>query len=411
MPGSIRAVRRVLDPIRGRGRIPLSKARTPGHPEFRTTRQPSLSKLEEQIADAIVDVVDSISHQTLLNAIETGDVDEYAREVLDTLAQRSTAIETALMEAYVASGDAAAIEIGNELAREYRQVGKQIAKADAPLPSQVALRFRFDRTDPRAIDWVRRESAAMITNMVRSEREAIRAIIDASFSAQETVRQTGSGIYRHLLTVNPSAGAREFADVLGSNLNGLTRRYEQAVVNRVTALADDLADRGISGTKALQEMRKEGDKYANKLRRSRSRTIARTERMRAHNQARLLSFQQAVDSGIASAEHSRKQWQTGPFDVCDICTPMQNQDRKVNEPFTLPNGGLVEAPPAHPNCRCTMTMRTDVRLYDPPQSLGTGTLGDPFMSTPGDFSVAGREFASTPLPISPPVFPSESPQE
>jgi hypothetical protein len=397
MPGSVRAIRRALDPIRGRGRVPLSKRRTAGHPEFREAGATTLSQLELDLADALVEVVDSIPHETLLDSVESGEVADYGRDVLNAFSQRSTAIESALMAAFVASGDAAAIEIGNQLARDYRRVGK----AETPSPSEVALRFRFDRTDPRAADWVRRESATMITNMVRSEQESIRAIIDASFSAQQTVQQTGRGIFGQLRTVNPSAGAREFADTLGSNLNGLTRRYETAVINRVTSVADDLASRGITGTKALEQMRKEGDRYATQLRRARSRTIARTERMRAHNQARLLTFQQAVDSGIASAEHSRKQWQTGPFDVCEICVPMQGQERKVAEPFALPSGAQVESPPAHPNCRCTMTMRTDTRLYEPPQNLGTGTLGDPFRTVPRDFSDAGQTFASRPLPTPP----------
>lgn len=409
MPGSVRAIRRTLDPVRGRGRVPLSKRRTPGHPEFRPTDTPTLSRLEERITDSIVDVVDSIPHESLLEAVVSGDVAEYGRVVLDTLAARSDAIERALMDAFVASGDAAAIEIGNDLARAYRRVGKSVTKADAPLPSDVALRFRFDRTDPRAVDWVRRESGAMITNMVRSEQEAIRTIIDASFSAQQTVQQTGSGIFAQLRTVTPSAGAREFADTLGSNLNGLTARYEQAVINRVQSLGDDLAARGVTGTKALDQMRKEGDRYAERLRRARSKTIARTERMRAHNQARLLSFQQAVDSGIASAEYSRKQWKTGPFDVCPVCVAMQGAESKVNEAFTLPNGSQVEAPPAHPNCRCTMTMRTDTRLYDPPQNLGTGTPGDPFRTTPRDFSDAGRRAAAQGLPTPPtPAAPTST---
>jgi len=404
MPGSIRAIRRAADPVKGRGRIPLAKRRTKGHPEFRQTNTPTLSRLEEKLADTITGVVDEISQQSLLEAVETGDVSKYGRIVLETLTAQSEQIEEALLEAVVASGDAAAIELGNILAREYKAVGKQmVRKADTPLPSEVALRFRFDRTDPRATDWIRRESGSLITNMARTEQEAIRTLIGASFEAQQTVQQTGRGIFSHLRTVNPSAGTREFADALGSNLNGLTARYERAVINRVQSLGDDLMARGVTGTKALDQMRREGDKYAERLRRSRSRTIARTERMRAHNQARLLSFQQAVDNGIASAEHSRKQWQTGPFDVCPICVAMQGQESKVNEGFRLPNGGQVDSPPAHPNCRCTMTMRTDTRLYDPPQNLGTGTLGDPFRTAGrGDFSSQGRSLLQPPsIPTAP----------
>jgi hypothetical protein len=243
--------------------------------------------------------------------------------------------------------------------------------------------------------------------MVRSEQEAIRQIVTGALADNRSWQQTGRGIFAQLNSVSPSAGVREFADTLGSNLNGLTQRYEQAVINRVTSVADDLASRGITGTKALDQMRKEGDKYATKLRRARSRTIARTERMRAHNQARLLSFEQAIDSGLASREHSRKQWQTGPFDVCKICVPMQGVQAKVSDAFTLPNGAMVMSPPAHPNCRCNMTMVTDVRLYDPPQTLGTGQPGDPFRIGQRQFSEQGRQLAGRPVTDVPmPTVPS-----
>lgn len=405
MPGSIRAIRHAVDPIRGRGRVPLSK-RSKGHPEFRPTNDPSISAQERRIADALTQAVAQIRRETVLEAVLTNDVAGYGQLVLSALSEQSEAIQAALFEAFATSGEVAAIEIGTDLARAYRQVNK----AGAPLPSEVALRFRFDRTDPRALEWVRRESSTLITNMVRSEQEAIREIVAASFTQNRSWQQTGRGIFAQLNTVSPSAGVREFADSLGSNLNGLTQRYERAVINRVTAVADDLTSRGITGTKALETMRKEGDKYAEKLRRARSRTIARTERMRAHNEARLLSFQQAIDSGLASVDHSRKQWQTGPFDVCPTCVPMQSVQAKVADPFILPNGNMVMSPPAHPNCRCNMTMVTDTRLYQPPQNLGTGLPGDPFRTTPRGFSQTGQELGRRPLSGTPmPVVPTEPP--
>jgi len=403
MPGSIRAIRRGIDPIRGRGRVPLSK-RSKGHPEFRPTNDVSMSTQERRIAHSITRVIESIPRETVLEGVVSGDIASYGQRVLQALTERSNEIQQVLFDSLVQSGEVAAIEIGRDLSQAYRQ----IKKADAPLPSEVALRFRFNSTDPRAVEWARRETGALITNMVQSEQEAIRQIVTGSLADNRSWQQTGRGIFAQLNTVTPSAGVREFADTLGSNLNGLTQRYEQAVINRVTSVADDLASRGITGTKALETMRKEGDKYATKLRRARSRTIARTERMRAHNQARLLSFQQAIDSGLASADHSRKQWQTGPFDVCNICVPMQGVQAKVADAFTLPNGAQVVSPPAHPNCRCNMTMVTDVRLYDPPQALGTGEPGDPFRIGQRQFSQRGQELANEPLVNVPrPAVPSQ----
>jgi predicted ABC-type ATPase len=44
-----------------------------------------------------------------------------------------------------------------------------------------------------------------------------------------------------------------------------------------------------------------------------------------------------------------------------------------------------------------MTMRTDTRLYTPPENLGAGTPGDPFRTTPRDFTQTGRTLAGRPV--------------
>lgn len=404
MPGRVRVAIHNSDPVRKRGRIPLSKRRSKGKPQFRPAGLKTVSALEEKIADSIVDALMSVPHQMLLEAVENASADDYGLAVLSRLSEASEDIEEALMEAFVASGETSALEVARQLATEYRRVGK----ADAPLPSEVAMRFKFDRTDPRAIRWVKAEAGQLITNMTNESRLLIRNIVQGSFESQQNWMQNGKGIFNQLATVTASPSAKQFAETLGSNLNGLTTRYERAVMNRVSSLADDFAARGITGTKALEAMRKEGDRYSQRLRRARSRTIARTERMRAHNQARLLSYQQAVDSGLASAEHSLKEWQTGPFDVCPICVSTAGQKIKVNEQFTLPSGQKVDCPPAHPNCRCTMTMITDTRLYEPPERLGTGVPGDPFRTTPRGFTQTGQQLSQQPLtgipapPASPP---------
>jgi hypothetical protein len=406
MPGSIRALRRQADPVRGLGRIPLSKARTPGRPQHRTPGTDTLSRQEQQIADTVEAAFNRVPHQTLLDSLERRDTAGYARAVLNALADAQGSIEAALLASFVSSGETSAIDLGRELSRQYRQVGK----AEAPSPSEVALRFRFNATDPRATAWAQAEAGRLITNMATSQQEVFRALVEQSFVESRTMGTTASSIFQQLQTVTPSPTASAFADSIGTNLNGLTTRYERAVMNRVAAVADDLADRGVDGVKALERMRKEGDKYATKLRRARSRTIARTERMMAHNQARLLSYQQAIDSGLMSREHSRKVWSTGPFDVCPICVAMSGTEAKVADAFTLPNGAQVQAPPAHPNCRCTLQTRTDTTLYDPPRALGTGEPGDPFRIGRPGFSAEGERLRGIRLPSAPVPTATPAPQ-
>ena len=397
MPGSIRALRRRADPVRGGGRIPLVKKRTAGRPQFRTAGTDTLSAQEERIADTVEAAFTAVPQQTLLDSLERRDEAGYALAVLNALSDAQGRIQEVLLASFVSSGETSAVDLGRELSRQYRQVGK----ADTPSPSEVALRFRFNATDPRATAWAQAEAGRLITNMAASEREMFRALVEQSFVESRTVGTTASSIFQQLQTVTPTPTARDFGQSIGANLNGLTERYERAVMNRVASVADDLAARGITGEKALERMRKEGDKYATKLRRTRSRTIARTERMMAHNQARLLSYQQAIDSGLMSREYSRKVWSTGPFDVCPICVAMSGVEAKVADPFTLPNGAQVQAPPGHPNCRCTLQTRTDTTLYDPPRALGTGEPGDPFRIGRPGFSAEGERLRGIRLPSVP----------
>ena len=405
MPGSIRALRRRADPVRGGGRIPLVKKRTAGRPQFRTAGTDTLSAQEERIADTVEAAFTAVPQQSLLDSLERRDEAGYALAVLKALSDAQGRLQDALLASFVSSGETSAVDLGRELSRQYRQVGK----AETPSPSEVALRFRFNATDPRATAWAQNEAGRLITNMAASEREMFRALVEQSFVESRTMGTTASSIFQQLQTVTPTPSARDFGQSIGANLNGLTTRYERAVMNRVASVADDLAARGITGEKALERMRKEGDKYASKLRRTRSRTIARTERMMAHNQARLLSYQQAIDSGLMSREYSRKVWSTGPFDVCPICVAMSGVEAKVADPFTLPNGAQVQAPPGHPNCRCTLQTRTDTTLYDPPRALGTGEPGDPFRIGRPGLTTEGQIFSTGPLPggvVAPVVSPT-----
>ena len=379
---------------RGRGPvIPVAKRRRPGDPAHRRIGDDLLAS-EQRLVDVILTAVDTIPNQALVDAVETGNLTRADEVIRRALVAAIPHVERELHDQFVTSGRVAALELADQLRRDYEQV----TKADAPTPAQIAASFRFGELDPRGLDWIRRESGDLITNMVRSEQLVFRNVVEQAYQRNEGLRQSIRPIFDQLRTVNPSPSAAAFASTLGSNLNGLTVRYEQAVLNRVGSLAVDLQSRGITGKKAVDQMRREADRYSTRLRRARAQTIARTERMRAHNQARLLSFQQAIESGLVRADLARKVWSTGVFDVCDICSPMQGQERLVTEPFTLPNGSRVMNPPGHPNCRCTMQMRTSTALSNPAQIGGSNTMLDPMTLRPGGMSPQAQQLAQLDFP-------------
>lgn len=75
---------------------------------------------------------------------------------------------------------------------------------------------------------------------------------------------------------------------------------------------------------------------------SRAIKIARTETISASNQGALQAYDQ---SGVVE----RKQW-LAESDACDDCLAMQGEIVGLHKSFS----GGVDAPPLHPNCRCTV---------------------------------------------------------
>jgi hypothetical protein len=149
-------------------------------------------------------------------------------------------------------------------------------------------------------------------------------------------------------------------------------RWAQAVNNYADSQAGSLARQGITGRRALDVVDKRTAKYSDKLRRSRARMIARTETSIAQNQAMLGVMKDAQRQGLVSTR-ARKQWVTGPFDVCKICEGLNGVKVQINQSF--PGIGRAH-PPAHPNCRCIIELVPDYSRS--PEPIGTGTPQDPF---------------------------------
>lgn len=85
----------------------------------------------------------------------------------------------------------------------------------------------------------------------------------------------------------------------------------------------------------------------------RAETIARTETMRAANQGQLEAWEQAVEAGLLTG-NERKEWIVTPDDrLCPICEPMDGETADLDGDFNV-DGERIDAPPAHPRCRCTM---------------------------------------------------------
>lgn len=184
----------------------------------------------------------------------------------------------------------------------------------------------FDVVNPSAVRFAQREAAHLVVEVTRETKKAIRSII---------VRSIREGI-------PPYDAARMLRPLIG-----LTNSSAQAVMNYRAALIDQ----GLLMPKVVEF----ADKYAAKLIRQRALTIARTETLAAANRGQQALWRQAVrDKRIRDP---KKVWIVTPDDrLCPVCEPLADQAVKLNE-FFVTALGPVNVPPAHPNCRCAVSLQ------------------------------------------------------
>lgn len=154
---------------------------------------------------------------------------------------------------------------------------------------RAAADFKFDVTNPKAVEWIQDHAAETITGINEATRDEIRDLVEASFEDQFDVD--------------------ELADQIGD------------------LIGDD----------------------------ARAETIARTETMRASNQGQLEAWNQATEAGLLTGRE-QKEWIVTPDDrLCPICEPMDGVNVPLDADFDV-DGDMIDGPPAHPNCRCTVAL-------------------------------------------------------
>ena len=111
---------------------------------------------------------------------------------------------------------------------------------------------------------------------------------------------------------------------------------------------------GVKPQDALDIVNRRGSQMAD-LRRI---AIARTELNSAFNNGLVLGVSQAADEGLVSTE-TVKVWQTVEDAAVEcICEPLNGEQAKLNGEFVVPEvGGSISGPPAHVNCRCSLTFK------------------------------------------------------
>lgn len=201
--------------------------------------------------------------------------------------------------------------------RDLRLADIYKAALKAGANAQPIRGMKFDEANPAAVDWAEREAAKLVTAVTEDARRAIRAVITEGIDAGVPVDKT--------------------AQIIRASI-GLTERDAAAVMKRQI----ELMQGGMSPADAASR----AERYAAKLTRSRSMTIARTETMRASNEGQEQLWSQAREAGLLTGRE-RKVWIVA--DPCPICAALDGERVGLDEDFSIGSD-----PPAHPNCRCTI---------------------------------------------------------
>lgn len=207
----------------------------------------------------------------------------------------------------------------NELARKAmgtsaRLTGKSVS----------AIAPAFDVTNPEVVAIARNMGIELSTNLTKTAKENIRKVIQ-------------SAVEGNINRATASKKIRQYVGLIPAHADAVDRYYDTMLMDGVKASI----------------ARKRADKYAERLLKYRSDTIARTEIARAVGEGQTQMWKQLRNENIIPPE-ARRIWITATDErVCPVCGPMNGVEADIDG-FWDTDKGPVEFPSlTHPNCRCT----------------------------------------------------------
>ena len=221
------------------------------------------------------------------------------------------------------------------------QLLRDVERSIRELPEGISVSMRFDRLDPRAIQWASTRAGTLIQQIQAETLTAVRRIIADALAG-------GGGVI---------GASQQLVRVIG-----LHDRWQAAVDNFYENQIEDLTEMfpELGAEEIATRAQGAAEEYRARLVRSRADTIARTEIIAAQNTGQLVSWLQAADQGFLDLNNAYKEWVVGPdgwagIGVCEICLELGGETVPVLGVFS--NGEAY--PPAHPNCRCNMNLIVD----------------------------------------------------
>lgn len=225
-------------------------------------------------------------------------------------------------------------EIQAELQAELIDAGRRVK---LPPIQKATIAYRFDDARPEAAAWAAKEAGTLIQNITNDQLAFVRDVVSRASMGEFTPMQAAQVF-------------RQMEDGMG-----LTVQQSEWVENfRQRRITDEMA-RGRTYEDAEARSAKATQRYADRVYRYRTETIARTEIMRASNEGRNQAWQQGIEGGWIAPD-SLKKWSV-ELDgrECSICRPLGDLPPiPINASFPMGD------PPVHPNCRCTVVLTDEI---------------------------------------------------
>ena len=191
--------------------------------------------------------------------------------------------------------------------------------------------------NPYASAYAQQALPDLVVEIERETMGAIQEVIKRGFADEMTV----AAMARRIRGYQPQGGGPRVEGIVG-----LTDAWAAAVDKYRVAL--------VRQGYTPDEVNRHAGTYAKRLRARRGENIARTETQRAQNRGTQIAWETAQNKGMM-ALGTVQQWITAWDDrTCPICAPLDRQIAPIGGSFP---GGL-DGPPAHPNCRCTVSLTT-----------------------------------------------------
>lgn len=255
---------------------------------------------------------------------------------LQAIATLLETVTLAILIRAIESGDLATIVATIPIAKLPTALGPAVAVIEEVVRetatqtiADLGIDVSFTLVNPFAVNAAATQGSRFITNITLETQAAIRALV---------ARATREGI-----------APRELARLI-EPLIGLTTRQTQAALNYRAALVEA----GLTGP-ALE---KKVETYATKLLKQRALMIARTETIAAANEGQRAAWLAAVEAGLIDPGDTGRVWSaTHDERVCPICDLLDGTTVAFDEPFIIESTGeALCGPPAHPLCRCTVSL-------------------------------------------------------